>query len=95
MTFTYQYSSELNCRRPTGQDRCVPFVDFLNRSANLTLDTVVMPLQVGLHLTYTNRKSFVGQHDGTNQFQLGIFGEFLFDSGTFATPSTVSFPGGF
>jgi hypothetical protein len=74
---------------------CVAFVDFLNRSVNLTLDTVISPLEVGLHLTYTNRRSFVGQHDGSTQFQLGLFGQFLFDSGTFAPPSAARAFGGF
>jgi hypothetical protein len=73
----------------------VAFVDFLNRSVNLTLDTVITPLEVGLHLTYTSRRSFVGQHDGSTQFQLGLFGQFLFNSGTFAPPSVSTSPGEF
>ena len=91
----YQYSSELNCRVPSGRADCTAFVDFLNRSVNLTLDTIISPLEVGLHLTYTSRRSFVGQHDGSTQFQLGLFGQFLFDSGTFIEPSGSSSPGGF
>lgn len=90
VSFQYQYSSELNCRVPQGQHQCVAFVDFLNRSVNLTLDTVITPMEVGLHLTYTNRRSFVGRHDGSNQFQLGLFGQFLFNSGTFASPTNAS-----
>jgi hypothetical protein len=95
VTLGYQYSSELNCRVPDGRTDCVAFLDFLNRSVNLTLDTVILPLEVGLHLTYTNRKSFVGQHDGSTQFQLGLFGEFLFDSGTFLAPGGSGAPAGF
>jgi hypothetical protein len=91
----YQYASELNCRVPQGRMDCVAFVDFLNRSVNFTLDTVITPLEVGLHLTYTNRRSFVGQHDGSSQFQLGLFGEFLFDSGIFLPPSGSLPAGGF
>ena len=91
----YQYSSELNCRVPQGRTDCVAFVDFLNRGVNLTLDTVITPLEVGLHLSYTNRRSFVGQHDGSTQFQLGLFGQFLFNSGTFAPPTGSASPGGF
>ena len=93
--FSYQYSSELNCREPQGRTGCIAFVDFLNRSVNLTLDTVITPLEVGLHLTYTNRRSFVGQHDGSTQFQLGIFGQFLFDSGSFLSPSDPTGSRGF
>ena len=84
---TLLQSSELNCRVPAGQERCVPFVDYLNRSLNLALDTVIMPVAVGINVTYTNRRSFVGRHDGSTQFQLGIFGQFLFNSGTFEAPS--------
>jgi hypothetical protein len=95
VTLGYQYSSELNCRVPTSRTACVAFLDFLNRSLNLTLDTVLLPLEVGLHLTYTSRRSFVGQHDGSTQFQLGLFGQFLFDSGTFLTPGSTGEPTGF
>jgi len=85
----YQYSGQLNCRIPQGMSGCTPFVDFLSRSVNLTLDTVISPLEVGLHLTYTDRRSFVGRHDGTTQFQFGLFGQFLFDSGAFVPPAGV------
>ncbi len=76
----YQYSADLDCRVPVGRTDCIPFVDYLNRSANLTLDTTLLPLEVGLHLTYTDRQSFVGRHEGSTQFQLGVFGQFLIDS---------------
>jgi hypothetical protein len=95
LTLGYQHSSDLNCRVPQGRTGCVAFVDLLNRSLNLTLDTVLTPMEVGLHLTYTDRKSFVGQHDGSSQFQLGIFGQFLFNSGTFASPASAPPSGGF
>ncbi len=80
ISLSYQYASELNCRVPTGRTECVAFVDYLNRSFNVTLDSTISPLQVGLHLTYTDRQSFVGRHDGATQFQFGIFGQFLIDS---------------
>ncbi len=82
----YQYSSQLTCRTPQGLMDCTPFVDFLSRSLNLTLDSVISPMAVGLHLTYTDRRSFVGRHDGIAQFQFGLFGQFLFDSGIFVPP---------
>ena len=87
----YQYSSDLDCRVPSGRSDCTPFVDYLNRSVNLTLDTTIIPLAVGLHLTYTDRQSFTGRHDGSTQFQLGIFGEFVIDSR--ATGSAFPPPG--
>lgn len=95
VSMQYQYSSELNCRELQGRDGCVPFVDFLNRNVNLTLDTVITPLLVGLHLSYIKRSSFVGQRDGSSQFQLGIFGQFHFDSGTFTPPSVAGTSPGF
>jgi len=76
----YQYSSDLDCRIPAGRVDCIPFVDYLNRSVNLTLDTTLLPLEVGVHLTYTDRQSFVGRHEGSTQFQLGVFGQFVIDS---------------
>jgi hypothetical protein len=80
VSFGYQYASELDCRIPTGQTGCTSFVDYLNRSVNLSFDTVITPLQVGLNFTYTDRQSFVGRHEGSTQFQLGVFGQFLIDS---------------
>ncbi len=76
----YQYASELDCRISAGRSDCVAFLDYLNRSLNLSLDTVISPLQVGLHLTYVDRQSFVGRHEGSTRFQLGIFGQFVIDS---------------
>jgi hypothetical protein len=55
-------------------------VDYLSRSVNLALDTRIIPLEVGIHLTYTDRQSFIGRHEGSTQFQLGIFGQFVIDS---------------
>lgn len=94
VSMAYQYTSESNCRTPQGQASCIGYVDFLNRSLNLRLDTIILPLEVGLHLTYTKRRSFVGQHDGATQFQLGLFGQFLFDSGTFQPPAGAGLSGG-
>jgi hypothetical protein len=91
----YQYSSELNCRELEGRSGCIAFVDFLNRNVNLSLDTVISPLLVGLHLSYIKRSSFVGQRDGSSQFQLGIFGQFHFDSGIFIPPSVSGTSQGF
>jgi hypothetical protein len=52
-------------------------------------------MEVGVHLTYTSRRSFVGRHDGSTQFQLGLFGQFIFNSGTFETPTPSAGPPGF
>jgi hypothetical protein len=93
VSFGYQYSSELNCRVPKGQVSCSPFVDYLNRSLSFTLDTVITPLRVGLHMTYTDRQSFVGLHDGSTQFQLGVFGQFLIDSSSPGSTPPPATPG--
>jgi hypothetical protein len=90
----YRYTSDLDCRVPFGQTECTPFVDYLDRSVNLTLDTRIIPLDVGLHVTYTDRQSFVGRHDGATQFQLGIFGQFVIDSRATSPPPMVPDPGG-
>jgi hypothetical protein len=90
----YQYTSDLDCRIPSGRSDCIPFVDYLNRSINLTLDTRITPLDVGLHLTHTNRRSFVGRHEGSTQFQLGIFGQFVIDSNPTPPPTPVTGGGG-
>ena len=89
VSFGYQYASELDCRIPTGQTGCTSFVDYLNRSVNLSFDTVITPLQVGLNFTYTDRQSFVGRHEGSTQFQLGVFGEFLIDSNAPRAPEPL------
>ncbi len=86
-TLGYQYSADVNCRVPAGVPGCVPFLDHLIRSLNLSLDTVILPLEVGLHVAYSDRRSFVGRHDGSSQFQVGIFGQFLFDGGAFVAPA--------
>jgi hypothetical protein len=92
LSLQYQYTSELRCRELPSQSHCVAFVDFLNRSINLTLDTILSSLEVGLHFTYTSRRSFVGQREGSTQFQLGLFGEFLFNGGGFTTPTSATVP---
>jgi hypothetical protein len=93
VSLAYQYASELVCRVSGGVGTCVPFVDYLNRSLNLTFDTVITPLRVGFHMTYTDRQSFVGRHEGATQFQLGVFGQFIIDSTTPGRDPTSEIPG--
>ena len=76
------YISERECRASAGRTDCVAFIDQLNRSAGLTLDTGTGSFQVGLQASITDRQSFVGQRTGSTQFQLGLFGQFLFEAGT-------------
>ncbi len=81
----YDYQADQQCRLPAvfrGEDECTPYVDFLNRTLDLTLDTDLSDLNVGLRLSYTDRRSFVGTRAGSSQFQLGLFGQFDFAAGT-------------
>jgi hypothetical protein len=55
---------------------CVAFLDFRNRTVNMTIDTNVSDLIVGMQLGYTARQDYVGMQRGNSQFQLGIFANF-------------------
>lgn len=55
---------------------CAPFIDFRNRALNLTLDTNISDMVVGLQMGYTDRQDFVGTRRGNSQFQLGVFANF-------------------
>ena len=65
----------------TTGDACVSFIDFRNRGLNLVAETILSDLTLGLNLSYTARKSFVGTRNGTSQFQLGFFGNFSMSAG--------------
>jgi hypothetical protein len=72
---------ERDCREVMVRAGCVAFVDQLNRSLSLALDTRLAGLEVGLNGGYVNRQSFVGQRTGSTQLQIGLFGQFLFELG--------------
>jgi hypothetical protein len=38
---------------------------------------------VGLQASYVDRRSFIGTQIGSSQFQLGLFGQFNLQAGTF------------
>ncbi|HSG48064.1 MAG TPA: hypothetical protein VLA43_09650, partial [Longimicrobiales bacterium] len=78
------YASERECRVPRNRPECVAFVDQINRALSVSLDTQVSDFQVGLQAGYTDRRSFVGRRAGSTQFQLSLFGQFLFEAGRFA-----------
>ena len=80
----YNYSAQSDCRITAGSEECVFFVDQLNRTLDLTLDTLVRELEIGLQASYIDRQSSVGQRTGSTQFQLGFWGQFIFNAGTFA-----------
>lgn len=77
------HESQFQCRiaatRAAGE--CTPIVDQVNRSVNLTLDTLLEDLTVGFQMSWTDRQSRIGVGYGSTQFQLGIFGSFNFTAG--------------
>ncbi|MEZ4422838.1 MAG: hypothetical protein R3E98_05480 [Gemmatimonadota bacterium] len=78
------YTRQEECRIVVGGDDCVPFVDQLNRSLSLTLDSSVQDMDLGLEFAYVDRRSFVGQRSGSTQFQLILFGQFQAQARLFA-----------
>ena len=81
LSVAWVYIAERDCRAAVGSTTCVAFVDQLTRSVNLSLDTRLAGLEVGLNAGYVDRQSFVGQRSGSTQFQLGLFGQFMFEAG--------------
>ena len=65
----------------TGQDVCVDFIDQVNRSARLAVDTELSGLEVGAQVTVADRRSFTGLGTGFSQFQVGVWGRMVFESG--------------
>ena len=53
------------------------------RRINVSLDTELSQVTVGFQMSYNSRRSNVGTLNGSSQFQLGIFGQFNLDAGTF------------
>jgi hypothetical protein len=69
------------CRATVTRLECVPFIDQVDRSIGVTLGAVLQGLEVGLQSSYTDRQSNVGQQTGSTRFQLGLYGQFLFEAG--------------
>ncbi|MEJ2501924.1 MAG: hypothetical protein P8177_01190, partial [Gemmatimonadota bacterium] len=89
MSFSYDYQ-ELSQRRLVasriGKEDPTPFIDHINRRVNLTLSSLVSQIDVGVQASWIDRLSYIGKRPGSSQFQLGIFGQFNLQAG--------SFPGG-
>ncbi|MCI0437314.1 MAG: cell surface protein SprA [Gemmatimonadetes bacterium] len=78
--------AQRRCRfRPSAEatETCVHFVDTTNRTFGLTLDTVLSDITIGLRVNYTSRDNRAGTRTGSNQFQVALFGGFVFESGEF------------
>ncbi|MEX2527510.1 MAG: hypothetical protein WEA09_07720 [Gemmatimonadota bacterium] len=81
LTLLYQEAVQRDCRVPLGREECVAFLDQLNRSVNLSLDSAISGMELGLQGAYLDRRSFVGIQTGSTQFQLMIWGQFAFSAG--------------
>jgi hypothetical protein len=75
------YTSERECRTTTAREECVAFIDQILRSVNLSLDTSVGGFEMGVQMSYDDRKSFVGQRTGSTLFQLMLWGQLQFSAG--------------
>jgi len=84
ISIQYQYGHQEDCRATAESADCVAFIDQLNRSFNVTLNSTVSGLRVGLQSGYVDRQSFVGLRNGTRQIQLIVFGQFDLSARLFA-----------
>ena len=85
------YVGERECRVQRARTECVAFVDQVNRGLSFTMDTRVRDFEVGLQASFTDRQSFVGQRTGSTQFQVGLYGQFVFQAGGAAGGPGVGF----
>ena len=80
-TLRATYTAERDCRTTAAKDECVPFLDLIQRSVNLSLDTSIGGFDLGVEMSYDDRQSFVGQRTGSTRFQLMLFGQLHFSAG--------------
>jgi hypothetical protein len=86
LSLAFDYQAERHCRAAGNRPEpapCTPVIDQMNRRLNLTLTTLVSQVDVGLQASYVDRRSFIGTQAGSSQFQLGLFGQFNVQAGTF------------
>jgi len=76
------YTSERVCRTTTAAGACVAFLHQAGRSVNLSLDTSVRGVSVGIQGSVDDRRSFIGQRTGSTQFSVGVFGQLEFNGGS-------------
>ena len=68
VSFGLEYSENTECRVVTGRDTCVGFIDQINKSASVSLDTVLSGMEVGAQASIIDRRSFTGLRAGLTQF---------------------------
>jgi hypothetical protein len=86
LAVTYHYQAETQCRAAGNHPPpapCTRFIDHMNRRMNVSMSTLVGQVDLGLQGSYVDRRSFVGTQIGSSQFQLGLFGQFNMQAGTF------------
>ncbi len=76
LTLSVAYAGETECRVASPGNLCVPFIDHLDRTASLSVDSSVRDFELGIRLRYADRRSFVGQRASTTRFQLHVYGRF-------------------
>lgn len=81
LSILLEYGGSTECRIVTGQMACVDFIDQVNRSASFTLDGRISGVEVGVQMSLVDRRSFTDLRNGFTQFQLGIWGRMVFESG--------------
>jgi hypothetical protein len=83
VTLSLSQNTQRRCRvlESAAVQSCTAYVDFGNRTGSLRFDTSLNDLRIGTSIDYTARDTYVGLRNGTNQFQLMLFGEFNFSAG--------------
>jgi hypothetical protein len=76
------FTAQRDCRTTSARDVCVPFIDQIRRGLSVSLDSGAGGLELGIQMSYDDRRSFVGQRTGSTQFQLGLFGQLEVSAGT-------------
>ena len=80
-SFLANYTSERDCRTTAAKKECVPFLDLIRRSVNMSLDTNIRGFEFGVQISYDDRHSFVGQRTGSTQLRVMLFGQLQFSAG--------------
>ena len=80
-SFLANHTSERDCRTTAAKKECVPFLDLIRRSVNMSLDTNIRGFEFGVQISYDDRHSFVGQRTGSTQLRVMLFGQLQFSAG--------------
>lgn len=84
LSVTYDYEQERQVRRTGPEPETstpTAFVDYLNRRVYVSASTLVARMDIGLQISYVDRRTFIGTQVGSSQFRLGLFGQFNMRAG--------------